>query len=228
MRGPRRIGDILRELDVPFPQMFKDAGLTPNDLATVPTGSARTHDDQRIGQRTQAWSERGIPVDAARVILANKLRRTEALDTVRSWSRSDWRWLLLLGGRGVGKTWAASAWLMRGAQDRARLVTGGEVAFWPRWDERWEEVASLRNLVVDDPEDLSEAANAADCRTRLAWVLAERYRRGLNTVVISNQGGHDFWAWWEGHGEKLRSRARQIGHAREFGGADMRVAFKVS
>jgi hypothetical protein len=174
------------------------------------------------GQIVRDWVERGVDRACAEAVLSGRVRRTEAAEKVEKWRASGKPWLRLQGGRGVGKSWAAGAWLMSGPMEEAHLVEGAETVGWAEWDKRWEGLVTVPRLVIDDPD-------IPNGRPGMWYsVLAPRYRRRLDTIITTNalrdrETKRDaFWEWWGEYRERLESRFAEIGVAGQLGGRDLR------
>jgi hypothetical protein len=179
-----------------------------------------------VEQLVRDWVERGIDRACAESVLTGRLRQTEASEKVALWQASGKPWLRLQGGRGVGKSWAAGAWLMAGKRDEALLVEGAETVGWAEWDKRWETLVTIPRLVVDDPD-------IPNGRPGMWYsVLAPRYRRRLPTIVTTNAvyerktedkpERNAFFEWWGEYRERMESRFAEIGMAKQLGGRDLR------
>lgn len=205
------LAEVLEGLGLPNIGDLELGKPTPRLLSQV--------EQQPLARRVAGWVGRGLDPLVAEAVLQRELKPTHALDQVQAWHRNrNFAWLRILGGRGTGKSWAASWWLMQGAQADARLITGAQtVRWWPR-DPQWAELDRVPRLVIDDP-DITGSDPAP-------WysVMEARHRGRLPTIVTSNaKTREDFWAWWGGFADLLQSRFREIGTVIQAGGEDMRV-----
>jgi hypothetical protein len=206
------LGDVLEGIELPQIGDLELGAPAPRLVAI--------ENRQPIERQIAGWVARGLDPECVEAVLQRRLRKSSALEQVRTWHRSrNFAWIRILGGRGTGKSWAAQWWLMQGKQSESRLVTGAETSrWWPR-DERWAELDTVPRLVIDDPD-----IQGSDPAPWFALML-QRHRYRRDTVLASNaKTREDFWAWWgESNAALLRSRWNEIGTAIEAGGEDMRV-----
>lgn len=181
-----------------------------------------TQQARPVEQRAADWVDRGVDRDCAIAVLDGSMRPTPAAAKVAEWQASGKPWLRLQGGRGVGKSWAAGAWLMTGKPADALQVEGAETVGWAEWDKRWPEMITIPRLVIDDPD-------IEDGKPKMWYsVLAPRLKRRLPTVITTNavydrESGHNaFWVWWGAYRDRMESRFAEIGMAKQLSGEDMR------
>lgn len=125
--------------------------------------------------------------DAARIVRGD-VHETEASRLVSRWldpKPRAWDTLLLLGERGVGKTYAAGIALHRhpGQYLKSRRACAIFRASWGEDAERWESAMRCDLLVVDE---LGTARDHDVERDMAHELIDERHCRGRLTLVISN------------------------------------------
>jgi DNA replication protein DnaC len=163
----------------------------------------------------------GVPERLWVPLLTGDLDDTAALAAVRSWLRYGCRpaFLVLAGGRGVGKTTAAS-WAI--SERGGRRVKGGEIATASDFDPGFMaplERASL--LVLDDlgAESLDAGGWAAG---RFARLIDIRYERDAPTIIATNLTMPAFLARYGEDGGRLRDRLREAGRWVDIAGESLR------
>lgn len=195
------------------------AAATAKDLAAE---RERRADDER-----RELVRCGLPLDKLRSIAAGESHDTDALAAVRKFLASESRLLVLAGGRGVGKTYAATWWATREqpppvelACGPPRFVDAPALARWPRYDdERMTQLEGARALVIDDL-GLEYNDRHGAFTSLLDGLVNHRYAALLPTVITTNQGAA---AFCKRYGERVADRIREVGRFVELHGPSLRA-----
>jgi hypothetical protein len=160
-------------------------------------------------------------------------RDTLAMRAAQAFTTSTRSLLLLFGGPGAGKTVAACWCLLRARSrkdyresewqldpSRGMFVRGAEIARLSRFDDRrrWEQMLSVRWLVVDD---LGAQAGGDYMAERLDELIDTRYSEQRRTVITCNIAPGELR---ERLGDRIVSRIRGSGLVVGCGDEDLRRA----
>lgn len=146
----------------------------------------------------------GVPVADLRHALDRKSISTDARRAVSHWHRDGERGLLaLVGGYGIGKTYAAVRWVLarhhKGRPSMWWLASRWPIAFADQ-DRLLSQLGRSSALVIDDLGDGESQIKtmSADARSKIIAKLADRIAEGRPTVLISNAEGSEIEAWLGG------------------------------
>lgn len=149
---------------------------------------------------------------------------THALSMARRWLASDSPSLVMHGGTGCGKTFAAM-WLVATHERGAAFVRGHALARWPAWkepileaDEECPWRVNLRTVSLLLVDDVGGEQQADTIRATLQDLLDHRLDNGLRTVITTNLGMQEFG---ERYGAPMMSRIK-LGGIVSVAGDDLR------
>lgn len=168
---------------------------------------------------------------------------TEAIKAALTWERAEGRpFLVILGGKGIGKSFAASFAYYRWC---AREFFDGDSWLMPdRWSQKlfsaersleWKHALEVANgsymngvpewvyadfLVIDDlaSEDATQTA-----KTRVNFVISKRYELQRPTIITGNM---DRTALWNLYGSRVGERLAEFGVIADVDGEDLRRGLK--
>ena len=185
--------------------------------------AARAEEERRAAQLEAGIAERrrarleeaGIP--AKDLALLADLRETDALATARAWLAGDRAILVLAGGKGVGKTTAAS-WIASQSPG-ASFLDAWRLMRVDTYDEAtMSRLERCPLLVLDDM-----GGEYADAKGKLAslvdGLVNARYADMRRTVVTTNLPAAQFKARY---GERVADRIREVGVFVELKGESLR------
>lgn len=158
-----------------------------------------------------------IPTDRLDGIPRGEYRRTKAVDHVLRWISSEGRVLVLCGGVGVGKTFAAAVALWE--HDRGAACKAGDLPM--RWDPWGDEANHYERLgrgftVLDDLGEEDGNARWLDAFGR--WVDA-RHAADHRTIITTNLRRADLR---KRYGDRVADRLNDCAKAVEIAGETMR------
>lgn len=141
-------------------------------------------------------------------IATNRLDPTTAVQRITAWSREDGpaSVLVILGGVGTGKTFAALAWLAHVRAEyvlEAELVRLSRAAFGPD-RARFVQLLEAHALVVDEV-----GIEPNDTHARVAMMALVDARKALRTVIVGNLTPAQFTE--RRTDARIRSRLRAYG-----------------
>lgn len=162
--------------------------------------------------REQWICRTGIP---DRLLAALRCRRDEAGRPLRmtepraelSALGDAWRFVVLHGPPGTGKTFAAASWLLAcfdpDADRNGGWISAVDLAAIAPWEKPHERYLWIPDLVIDDA-----GAEGERLRDRVAAVLWHRYEHSRRTVVTTNL---DAMAFERCYGDRITSRIAEVG-----------------
>ena len=175
---------------------------------------------RRLHDRERNWkglAARGFPERLLDAVLEGELERTEAVGAALEFVQSPLTFLILLGGKGTGKTTAAC---VAGSRVKgSRFMKSHKVTRLDRFDDAaMSEVEKAPLLVIDDlgVEYMDVKGEAA---SRFDALLDERYDARRKTVITSNMNAADFTARY---GVRIADRFREAGMVVNLTGESMR------
>lgn len=172
-------------------------------------------------ERLDRLQRRGVPKRLWDSLLEPK--ETDALRVAREWaSKRSPLFLVLAGGIGVGKTFAAAAAVAE--SDGGRFVKAIEIARAGQFNEEfWDKVHYAGLLAIDDlgTEPLDEKGWAL---AGLHALFDRRYDDARPTVITTNLPLDAFMARYGTDGGRLRDRLRECGRWVNLAGESMRRA----
>lgn len=164
--------------------------------------------------------ERRVPIKYARVFIAGEIdEATEAMKAVREFeAQAEKTILLLCGNVGVGKSFAACAWL--DSFDSGLFVTAQALRRMSTYDEvAYQRVSAPYRLVIDDIG--SEYADSKDFwEASFDGLMNDRYL-GERPVVLSSNGAPE--SFFKRYGDRVKDRMREVGMVVDLAGKSRRV-----
>lgn len=203
---------------------WTDEEWAEHDARVAAERAAAEAADAVAGERRQLLA-RGFPLKAVRQV-GEGVSETEAITTVRRFLGSQRRLLVVSGGRGVGKTLAASWWAMQAHPappevvcTPGRFIDAPSLSRWPRYDDdRMAQLECARALVLDDL-GLEFDDKSGAFISLVDGLINARYAAMLPTLVTTNMRASDFRARY---GERVADRIREVGSFVEIAGASLR------
>lgn len=196
----------------------------------TPEGIAHTQEHERWKRQEAAWIESdrkaeaarrardtGVPPNSANLILFGSPDQTDAMRALTKVKG----FVCLFGNTGVGKTVAATAWLLALNAEGCLFVKAAALARWDRYDNaEMERLLTAPRLVIDDL-----GTEYQDAKGNFMAIFDElvdvRDTHGLPTVATTNLDVADFKLRY---GERVMDRVRGNGRLSVIGGDSMRGA----
>ena len=194
-----RLADILRDHDIPVPELLPDMVATPGHA-----GDAAVARERRVARRAAmlglGWPE--LAVDDA--LAADE--RMPAIRIVDRWHARDSQVLVLSGPVGVGKT-VAAAWYSLGPVVVLSFVRAAELARVGRFSPKWDEWLHARALCVDDL-GVEYADDKGSFASDVDHLLDVFYGNRRRLIITTNC---DVKAFRERYGQRIMDRISQRG-----------------
>jgi len=212
----------------------RDAELASAELAREAEAERKRQEALRV-----ELAERGAPVKDLDRAISGVLESTRALAAVRRALAEGWLLTTIAGPRGIGKTTAATWWLVqehppaRYVKTRGpRFVDAPTLSRWPRYeDDRMRELERARALVLDDLGAEYDDRQGA-FRSLVDALINARYAACLPTLITTNLPAEDVVDKVTGaivavgfktrYGERVADRIRESGKFVPLDGPSMR------
>lgn len=234
---PESIGDLVRKVVSSFESPEGQAATEHKrrQLEEIKRDRAERQEPDAVRRLRHLNQERGIPL---RFIHAtgDVGRSTKSLEAVRRFMGLRSPWLVLAGGPGIGKSFAA-AWVI--AQDcpdhylygwrsggawpaemHPRFVDVTRFARMDRYDDAVMAPYEQCSVLAIDDLGVEYADPKGSWLTTLEGLLNARYANALRTVMTTNLGAMAFKGRY---GERISSRIREMGEFLEIRDTDLRA-----
>lgn len=198
-----------------------ELGVSVDELEEHLERAKREAEAREVCRRWIARYRDQLPLEMLESVFHGRLRASAAMERARAWLATSKPVLILCGGTGTGKTYAAVDALCRaGRGEFARAMD------LPRRVDPWEHELSLgyrpmplgfRGLLVVD--DLGATAENSRVHEALIRVLEARQDPGRRTLITTNLGRRDIRPKY---GDRVADRLNALAVVAEVSGPSMR------
>lgn len=206
-----------------------DAEWTARDAAVAAERAAEDarKDREHAESLRRDLAERGCPVKDLERAISGDLIETPALVAARAAHARGQTLVALSGPPGLGKTTAATWWLLQRREPTLVrtgppwFVDAARLARWPKYDTAQMTALDRASALVIDDLGVEFDDQGGAFRSLLDGLVNARYAACLPTLLTTNLGGEDFKRRYH---ERLADRIREAGDFVPLRGASLRGA----